>query len=512
MPPIRLLRLLVIVFDSSKDKRWTGRGFSLSGSNIIVYKNAEISHPISLTSGNYKLKVAGHNRTGACSFWIKIASTDNEIYLNEQISFAKNFTEKIIDFNIPYLIGNVNFLIYRKKDDYGSLDIGRITLDKEVVVLAPAKVVTKKKVETPKIEIKENKKIKLGFIVPYTIYGGAEVYLNTLINNLNLDFFEVHLIYLKNNPLEMLIDKKEIISKKISTNENLINYLNISNFNYVIYYNSLQVYNLCQEFANNNSYTKLIEIYHSDFLWSDAVAKLKERRNLKILFSVSTNLMDSIVGPERKISLPVPIELEKFNQAKHQPKPILNLPTDKKIIGTVARLSKEKNINYILDLAKNIPEYNFVIIGDGKEENSLKLRIAQEEIKNVFFLGFKKDAFRYYQMFDAFVLTSLMEGTPISILEAMSSEVPVFSTNVGEIKSIIKDGETGFFLSGKIKDDVQKVRNNIDNKDVVSNAKKYVSNVHNSVKIAETFTNELLNIKKLYSNKVNARLLPGEYV
>src|SRR5690606_36240499 len=171
-----------------------------------------------------------------------------------------------------------------------------------------------------------------------------------------------------------------------------------------------------------------------------------------------------------------------------------NLPHEGKVIGTVARLSPEKNINYLLDIAKNCPEFNFVIFGNGPQEQSLRRKINSEGIKNAFLLGFKKDIFRYYNLLDAFILPSTMEGTPISILEAMASGLVVFASNVGEIPTIIENNKNGFYLSLNLATDCKIIRDNIDNNFVGINAVSYVKEYHQKEKVIEIFTNELLNL------------------
>src|SRR5690606_4372572 len=103
--------------------------------------------------------------------------------------------------------------------------------------------------------------------------------------------------------------------------------------------------------------------------------------------------------------------------------------------------------------------------------------------------------FRYYGIFDAFMLTSKMEGTPISILEAMASGVPVFTSNVGQISSIIEDGETGFFLSDNPSKDAQLIRDNMFNHDVILQARKYVEETHDQEVITAKFVNSIIDIQ-----------------
>ena len=145
-------------------------------------------------------------------------------------------------------------------------------------------------------------------------------------------------------------------------------------------------------------------------------------------------------------------------------------------------------------------------------EQHLRSRINNEKLSNVHLMGFKKDVFRYYGLFDAFLLTSKMEGTPISILEAMASGIPVFTSKVGEIPSIVKDEETGFFLSGTAKDDFNLIKANISNTSVILAAREYVENTHNQKIISAKFMSSIMDVHNHFIRRNDSRLLAGEYI
>jgi glycosyltransferase involved in cell wall biosynthesis len=98
----------------------------------------------------------------------------------------------------------------------------------------------------------------------------------------------------------------------------------------------------------------------------------------------------------------------------------------------------------------------FFIIGDGPEKNNLIQHLQKQKISfthngssyqpsaSVIFTSWRKDMDVVYAGLDIVALTSLNEGTPVSIMEAMASGKPVVSTNAGGISEIIKQNETGF--------------------------------------------------------------------
>jgi len=106
---------------------------------------------------------------------------------------------------------------------------------------------------------------------------------------------------------------------------------------------------------------------------------------------------------------------------------------------TVANLVKKKNLGLILDVAKDTPLLNFIIIGKGKEKVFLKNRVTNESITNVKMLGYKnsKELRLLYCQSDIFLLTSVKEGTPTAVLEAMACGLPIISSNAGGVKSIL---------------------------------------------------------------------------
>ncbi len=116
------------------------------------------------------------------------------------------------------------------------------------------------------------------------------------------------------------------------------------------------------------------------------------------------------------------------------------------LVGLVGRLTEIKNISLFLKVAKlykqrrnaDSPRIRFVIIGDGHLKESLENEAETLGLKDtVFFLGNRSDADIFYAGLHIVALTSLNEGTPLSLIEAMANEKTVISTEVGGVADLL---------------------------------------------------------------------------
>jgi len=124
------------------------------------------------------------------------------------------------------------------------------------------------------------------------------------------------------------------------------------------------------------------------------------------------------------------------------------------VIGHVARLSPEKDQCTLLKafaiVAKRRENVTLVIAGDGQMRQELQQEAIQLGVADkVSFLGFRGDIPELLQTFDLFVLTSIKEGTSLTILEAMAAGLPVVATDVGGNPEIVEHGHTGYIVPPK---------------------------------------------------------------
>jgi glycosyltransferase involved in cell wall biosynthesis len=122
-----------------------------------------------------------------------------------------------------------------------------------------------------------------------------------------------------------------------------------------------------------------------------------------------------------------------------------------RLVGIVARLAEVKDHATFIDAAeivlKSLPKVKFLISGDGPMKQHLQSLIKEKALQDkILLLGFVPDLDCVWSLLDLFVLTSLSEGFPVSILEAFAAGLPVIATNVGGIPEIIIKGENGFLV------------------------------------------------------------------
>ena len=116
------------------------------------------------------------------------------------------------------------------------------------------------------------------------------------------------------------------------------------------------------------------------------------------------------------------------------------------LVGFVGRLTEVKNIPMLLNAAQRLasngngisPKLRFLIVGEGHLREKLEAQVAEMGLEaQVSFLGNRTDIENIYPAFDAVALTSLNEGTPLSLIEAMASGKPVISTTVGGVVDLL---------------------------------------------------------------------------
>jgi glycosyltransferase involved in cell wall biosynthesis len=132
----------------------------------------------------------------------------------------------------------------------------------------------------------------------------------------------------------------------------------------------------------------------------------------------------------------------------------LGLAVGDVVVGTTARLESQKGLALLLDAAPYVlqqrPCTRFVIVGGGSQEDALLEQAKRLGIASrVIVTGYRTDAVDLAQLFDCFVQTSVFEGMPMALLEAMALAKPIVATAVGGVPEVVEDGVTGTLLHGR---------------------------------------------------------------
>ncbi|MGH9962613.1 MAG: glycosyltransferase, partial [Pyrinomonadaceae bacterium] len=120
-------------------------------------------------------------------------------------------------------------------------------------------------------------------------------------------------------------------------------------------------------------------------------------------------------------------------------------------VGIVAAFTEHKALNYFVDVAKKvhdrIPQVRFLMVGDGELRPEIEKQIAQLKIRQVVqLLGWRSDIPEIIATFDVFLLTSLWEGLPRALVEALLTGVPAVASNVDGVCEVLRHGENGYLV------------------------------------------------------------------
>ena len=151
--------------------------------------------------------------------------------------------------------------------------------------------------------------------------------------------------------------------------------------------------------------------------------------------------------------IPSGVDLARFRPAadRSAARRDLGLERDAFVVGLVAALRPEKRPDLFVEVARGlaarVPLARFVVAGSGSEAGRLRAAVESAELSTRFrLLGSREDVPAIWAAIDVAVLTSRTEALPVSLLEAHACGVPAVSTDVGSVRDIVADGETGWIV------------------------------------------------------------------
>ena len=195
-------------------------------------------------------------------------------------------------------------------------------------------------------------------------------------------------------------------------------------------------------------------IHHEDGFDDDEIDRLKKRRNW--FRTIALQRSNALVVPSKTLEhiartiwhqpldkicrFPNGIDTDHFNRRPQRGSfPGFQKRNGEIVVGTIAGLRTGKNLpRLVRAVAAAGPNVRLAIVGDGPERCAIMGEAERLGISDrVMMPGFLRDPARYIRLFDIFALSSDSEQYPISLLEAMTSALPVVSTDVGDVKNIV---------------------------------------------------------------------------
>ncbi len=164
-----------------------------------------------------------------------------------------------------------------------------------------------------------------------------------------------------------------------------------------------------------------------------------------------------VVKKNKIITILNGIDPEKFYpdpKKEQEIKKELNIEDNLPVLISVGRLTRAKGFFYLIKVVKKLgdkyPDIVLFVLGEGEERGKLEKQVRDLGLENnIFLLGNKGNVNDYLNTADIFVSSSLWEGLPTVILEAMACQLPVVATDVGGTREMVKEACSGFLVEPK---------------------------------------------------------------
>ena len=189
------------------------------------------------------------------------------------------------------------------------------------------------------------------------------------------------------------------------------------------------------------------------YSWFDKLQLNRFNRIVVISEEIKHEILMSGVSENKVTVIDNGIDVSRFMKSfnRNELFKAFDINPDKKVIGTIGRLSEEKGHIIFIEAAKTLlekfPNLLFIIVGDGPLREELEAKVLHFSIQDHFiFTGVSDDIPKVLAIMDIFVLPSLTEGLPMVLLEAMAAKKPIIATDVGAIPRVIIDRKSGHLV------------------------------------------------------------------
>jgi glycosyltransferase involved in cell wall biosynthesis len=179
------------------------------------------------------------------------------------------------------------------------------------------------------------------------------------------------------------------------------------------------------------------------------------------LIAVSAEVRDDLVAlevapPEKFTVIRLGIELDErvaaVDAARRRTRRVMGVPDDRFLVGWVGRMTGVKRGPDVLRAFRLLRDRGIdatlCMVGDGPEREQIE-QLAGELglMHDCLFPGYQEDVGPFFAAFDAFVLPSANEGTPVTAIESLASGCPVVATDVGGVSDVVRDEVDGFLVT-----------------------------------------------------------------
>ena len=364
-------------------------------------------------------------------------------------------------------------------------------------------------------------KIKILHIIKSLGRGGAETLLPETLKLHDRDCFDFHYIY--------FLPWKDQMVDSLIANGGQVTCLKAGNNILLI----LKIRAITRYLKKHN-----IQLIHAHLPWAGIVARIVGRltgipiiytehnkqeryhvitRTMNLftmnwvshIIAVSEDVAQSIRRAKPNLKVPLQIILHGVNVYNFSPglydgtmiRYALGIPEDAPVIGTMAVFRFQKRLDLWLEIANKIHDKvssaHFIIVGDGPLKQMLLEKSMQLKLGNkVHFVGLQAEVRPYLAAFDLYMMSSIFEGLPIALLEAMASGCPVITTDAGGIREVIRHNVDG--LTCDVNEPEKLIQYAIDLFD--DKAKRRALGTKGRKRIEEAFSMDkmVLELEKLY--------------
>ncbi|HOK56372.1 MAG TPA: glycosyltransferase [bacterium] len=311
-------------------------------------------------------------------------------------------------------------------------------------------------------------KVKIGYLIGSSEIGGTEKMILTIAKYLDKNIFEivffcikgegkftkklrdenfkVYVFDLKRNPISFLTLLIYLKKEKLDV---LQSFLFVGNIIGRIYGKIAGIKFIISSQRSTDPWRK----------WYHWFLERITERYVDLIISNSYSAREVLIKkgkiPRRKIKvipngIEIPVRIERINK-------------DYIVIGAIGNLRKAKGYFNLIKAGKIVIEkfknVKFYIVGEGELKDEIIREIEKNGLSEYFVLtGYAENIYEYLKIFDIFVLPSLWEGCPVSLLESMGYGIAPVATDVGDVPYIIENGEDGYIVKSG---DYKKMAENI---------------------------------------------------